>query len=66
MGQLEQIYVKDSHPPIIDKEMWKAVQLELEHRRLFRERHNLRTLGRYTDVQPSTCKVVCGKCDTVY
>lgn len=65
-GQIEQVYVKDSHPPIIDRELWEAVQLELERRRLFRESHELRTLGRYTDVQPFTCKVVCGKCGAVY
>ncbi len=66
MGQIEQVYVKDSHPPIIGKELWEAVQLELERRRLFREKHELRTLGRYTDVQPFTCRVVCGKCGAVY
>ena len=65
-GQVEQVYVKDSHPPIIERELWEAVQLEIERRRLFRERHNLRTLGRYTDEQPFTCRVVCGKCSAVY
>jgi DNA invertase Pin-like site-specific DNA recombinase len=65
-GQVEQVYVKDSHPPIIERELWEAVQLEIERRRLFRERHNLRTLGRYTDEQPFTCRVVCGKCGAVY
>ena len=58
--------VKDSHPPIVDKELWDAVQLELERRRLFRETHELRPFGRYTDVQPFICKVVCGKCGAVY
>ncbi|MDE7415780.1 MAG: recombinase family protein [Lachnospiraceae bacterium] len=66
MGQIEQVYVKDSHPSIVNKELWETVQLELEHRRLFWETHELRTLGRYTDVQPFTCKVVCGKCGAVY
>ena len=65
-GQVEQVYVKDSHPPIIERELWEAVQLEIGRRRLFRERHNLRTLGRYTDEQPFTCRVVCGKCGAVY
>ena len=36
MRQIEQVYVKDSHLPIIDKEMGEAMQLELERRRLFR------------------------------
>lgn len=66
MGQVEQVYVKDSHPPIVDKELWEAVQLEIERRRLFREKHNLQNMGRYTDVQPFTCRVICGKCGAVY
>ena len=66
MGQVEQVYVKDSHLPIVDRELWEAVQLEIERRRLFREKHNLQNMGRYTDVQPFTCKVVCGKCGAVY
>ena len=66
MGQVEQVYVKDSHPPIVDRELWEAVQLEIERRRLFREKHNLQNMGRYTDVQPFTCKVICGKCGAVY
>ena len=64
--QIEQVYVKDSHPPIVDKELWEAVQLEIERRRLFREKHNLQNMGRYTDVQPFTCRVICGKCGAVY
>ncbi|WP_160676561.1 recombinase family protein [Clostridium sp. C8-1-8] len=28
-GEVPQYYVKDSHPSIIDKEMWEAVQLEM-------------------------------------
>ena len=32
-GQVPQYYVEDSHPAIIDKEMWEAVQLETERRK---------------------------------
>ena len=42
------------------------MQLEIERRRFFREKHNLQNMGRYTDVQPFTCRVICGKCGAVY
>lgn len=65
-GQLEQIWVKNSHPAIIPSELWETVQLELKRRKLYMEKHGLRTLGRYTDEQPFSCKVVCGNCKNVY
>lgn len=65
-GQVEQVYVKDSHPPIVDRELWEAAQLEIERRRLFREKHSLQNMGRYTEAQPFTCRVICGKCGAVY
>ena len=33
-----------SHLPIIDKEMWEAVQLEIERRKNFVERYNINKL----------------------
>ena len=30
-----------SNPPIVERELWEAVQLEIERRRFFREKHNL-------------------------
>jgi site-specific DNA recombinase len=40
-GEVPQYYVEESHPAIIDKEMWEAVQLEMERRRVFTERYNI-------------------------
>jgi len=33
--------MEESHPPIIDKEIWEAVQLEMERRRAFAEKHQI-------------------------
>jgi site-specific DNA recombinase len=65
-GQIEQFWVKDNHEPIIDKEAWQAVQLEIKRRRDYMERYNLRTMGRYTDGQPFSNRVICGKCGRIY
>lgn len=44
-GEVPQYYVEDSYPAIIEKEMWEAVQLEIERRRKFAEgQGNIRML----------------------
>ena len=41
-GQVEQYYVENSHPAIIDRENWNAVQEELKRRNTYCEMHHLR------------------------
>lgn len=57
-GELEQVRVKGDHEPIIDPELWEAVQLELDRRQKYMQQYELRTMGRYTDEQPFSCKVI--------
>ncbi len=40
-GEVPRYYVEESHPAIIDKEIWEAVQLEMERRRAFAEKHQI-------------------------
>src|ERR1035437_1561695 len=40
-GQVPQYYVEDSHPAIIDKDMWGAVQLEKDRTTAFAENYNI-------------------------
>ncbi|MBP2643303.1 MAG: Resolvase protein [Firmicutes bacterium] len=47
-GQVPQYYVEDSHPAIIDKEMWEAVQLEMERRRNFALKYGIQKLEHAT------------------
>lgn len=61
-GQITQYYIENDHDAIIDKKFWNAVQLEIARRRAFMEKYNLRTLGRYTDEQPFSNRVICGTC----
>ena len=60
-GELEQYYVKDDHPGIVSREEWEAVQLELERRETFRQRHGVHTEGSSTD-DPLYSRIFCGHC----
>ncbi len=65
-GSVAQVWVKGNHEAIIDKETWNVVQLEIQRRTAYLREHGLRTNGRYTDDQPFSTKVFCGKCNTLY
>lgn len=62
-GEVPMYYVEKSHPAIIDKEMWEAVQLEMERRKDYMERHGVRQLD-FAKVEdnPFTGRVICGNC----
>lgn len=51
-GQVPQYYVEDSHPAIIDKEMWEAVQLEMGRRRAYALEHGIQKLSTRQPVTP--------------
>ena len=57
-GEVEQYYVENSHPAIIDREDWEYVQAEIKRRK---------TLGRqYSGVSKYCCRLICGVCGGVY
>lgn len=65
-GEVPQYYVEESHPAIIDREMWEAVQLEIERRRAFAEKHNIGRFDYATEKNPFAGKVICGCCGGIY
>ena len=65
-GQVPQYYVEDSHPAIIDKEMWEAVQLEMERRRNFALKYGIQKLECATEDNPFAGRVICGSCGHAY
>lgn len=65
-GQIEQYYVEDSHPAIIDKDTWEAVQLELERREEYKKEHSMANYGYGKDMRPFNSKVICSHCGTNY
>jgi len=65
-GEVPQYYVEESHPPIIQKEMWEAVQLEMERRRAFAEKYNISKLDYATVDNPFAGRVICGHCGSTF
>jgi len=65
-GQVPQYYVEDSHPAIIDKEMWQAVQLEMARRRDFALKYGMQRIEYATADNPFAGRVICGTCGKVF
>jgi len=65
-GQIPRYYVEESHPAIIPKDMWEAVQLEIERRRAFAEKHGIVKVDYATVDNPFAGRVICGHCDSPF
>lgn len=65
-GQVTQYYVENDHEAIIEKDYWTAVQMEIQRRKDFMEAYGLRTMGRYTDEQPFSSRVICSTCRNIF
>ncbi|MBP2652169.1 MAG: Recombinase, partial [Firmicutes bacterium] len=65
-GQVPQYYVEDSHPAIIDKDMWEAVQLEMERRKAYAVEHGIQKLEYATNTNPFAGRVICGTCGQIF
>ncbi len=65
-GQVPQYYVEESHPAIIDKDMWEAVQLEMERRRAYVLEHGIQKFEYATTKNPFAGRVICGSCGHIY
>lgn len=61
-GQVAQYYVENSHPAIIDKDTWNAVQEELERREMYCQNYHLSMYAYRADKNPLNGKIVCGHC----
>ena len=57
-GQVQQYYVEDSHPAIVDPDEWDAVQAEMERRK---KRGSIGRCG-----SSFAGKIVCGECGGFY
>ena len=65
-GYVPKYYVKNSHPSIIDKEMWEAVQLEMDRRRNYALENGIQKLEYATTDNPFAGRVICGSCGRVF
>lgn len=60
------VIMEESHPAIIDKEMWEAVQLEMERWRNYAQEHSLQKVEFATDDNPFAGSVICGSCSKAF
>lgn len=65
-GQVEQYYVENSHKPIISKEEWEAVQLEIKRRADYCAEVGALSFGRSTIDSAFTTRLVCAQCGRTY
>jgi len=65
-GFFTQYYVEENHPPIIDKEMHTAVQLELDRRKAFAEKYGIKKIYYATIKNLFAGRVICGHCESVF
>ena len=65
-GELQQFYIEDSHPAIIDHDTWEAVQLEIERRKNFCSEHNNKKIEFSTNDNPFAGRVICGNCGSLF
>ena len=65
-GQVPQYYVEESHPAIIEKDMWEAVQLEMERRRAYALEYGIQKLEHATTNNPFAGRVICGTCGHMF
>ncbi len=65
-GEITQVYVKDSHKGIIDKETWQAVQEEFERRKKFMIENGLTQYAYGAECNPFKSKIFCGECGSSY
>lgn len=67
-GELPKPYVKNTHPAIIEEQVWNLVQLELlRHEQYCKDHHILN--GRYhnqSDRFPFAGRIICGTCGSTF
>jgi len=65
-GEVPQYYVEDSHPAIIDKDMWEATQLEMERRKNFSKKYGIGKYDLASKDNPFAGRVICGNCGSTF
>ena len=65
--EVPKYYVENSHPAIIDEEIWEAVQLETERRKAYGEKHGIKQID-FAKVEdnPFVARVICGECGSSF
>ncbi len=65
-GELPQYYYHNTHPAIIDRDIWQCVQVEFERQAEFCKTHHISTFHRHSEEFPLSGKITCGQCGHTY
>ena len=65
-GEIPQYYVEESHPAIIDNDTWEAVQFEMERRKAYAEKYNIKKMDYITNDNSFTGRIICGCCGSTF
>jgi site-specific DNA recombinase len=61
-GDLPKFYYEDTHPSIIDKNIWECVQLEFERQVVFIKEHRMNKYHQHSKELPFSGKLICKHC----
>lgn len=65
-GELPKYFIRNHHVPIIEPEVFDAVQIELSRRNCIKKNENKNNYGKYSGKYPFNNMIVCGECGTKY
>lgn len=65
-GELPQYYIRNHHVPIISREQYDAVQIELKRRNCIRKNEKKNDFSKYSGKSALNNLVVCGECGSKY
>jgi hypothetical protein len=61
-GDLPKFYYQNTHPAIIDKNIWECVQLEFERQATFIKEHKMNKYHQHSEDIPFSGKLICSQC----
>lgn len=65
-GEVPSLYYENTHPAIIDREIWDCVQLEHQRQIDYCRKHGIIGLHNHTEQFPLVGRVICAECGGAY
>ena len=65
-GQAPQYYIRDHHPPIVERELFDSVQEEISRRGCIKKFDKKQSYGKYSGKFPYNDLIFCGECGAKY
>lgn len=65
-GELPQYYIRNHHVPIVSREQFDAVQIELKRRNCIRKHEKKNEFSKYSGKSALNNLIVCGECGSKY